>query len=68
MTPALFLEKERRKLRVKGWDSQTSHEPQATTGVSIPALTNPHKLGEMGLVTVPQAEVWFTSPALGMVL
>ena len=42
-----------------------NHEPEAT-GMSIPALTNPHKLEEVGLVTAIQAGVWFVSPDLGM--
>lgn len=40
-----------------------NREPEAT-GMSVPALTNPHKLEEVGLVTAIQAGVWFVSPDL----
>lgn len=42
-----------------------NREAEATS-MSVPALTNPHKLEEVGLVTAIQAGVWFVSPDLGM--
>lgn len=44
-----------------------NREPEAT-GMSVPALTNPHKLEEVGLVTAIQAGVWFVSPDLSKCL